>query len=621
MAAAIKAVGEERITIGKAAIEFCVPKATLWRRLRGVNKLTAIGNKKDLGSIRPVFNEAQEKEIVNHILEMEQRLFGLTSKDVRYIAYQLAERNGIKHPFNKEKELAGKDWLIGFMERHKSLSLRTPEATSATRAKSFNREAVENFFNLLETACDKSKFQPARIYNCDETAITTVQTKPSKVIAARGKSQVGCLTSAERGILATAVICMSAAGSYVPPFIIFPRVRMKAELQDGAPPGTAFACDKSGWMQTHIFTAWFQHFLSHTKPTAEDPVLLLLDGHATHVKNIEVITLALDNHVTMLIFPPHCTHKMQPLDVSFMKPLKCYYTQAIEKFLRCNPGRVVTVYQLSRLFGEAYLKAATMPTAINGFAKTGIYPLDRHIFSEADFAACGTTYQNTDDSTTSQNTMEVPGDTPSDNTRFDVTTSTSCVDESTTPVLMQEGSYQIIDLNINSESFKTCGPSDNNAPLENHVTYFVDPNEVSATIVISQSNPSCWPSNNKPSSVFPVPRLKHTTSQKKSSNPGCATVLTTPEYREKLSSSSSIKRTTCKGTSTKRPALKRPKVSKASLNDDKENEDAACIYCNELFSLSRRGEGWIKCTQCFQWAHEACVGAEGAAVFVCELCI
>lgn len=52
---------------------------------------------------------------------------------------------------------------------------------------------------------------------------------------------MGAITSAERGVLSTVVIFMAAGGNFIPPLIIFPRKRMKVELQDGAPPGTGFA--------------------------------------------------------------------------------------------------------------------------------------------------------------------------------------------------------------------------------------------------------------------------------------------------------------------------------------------------------------------------------------------
>jgi len=295
-----------------------------------------------------VFSEAQENDLVDHLIKMEALFHGLTTKDLRHVAFQLAERNQIDHTFNKEVALAGEDWLEGFRKRHPEISLRAPEPTSAARARAFNQPNVYHFFDLLEGVQDEKHIPPHRIFNVDETGLTTVGSKPSKVLALKGKPQVGRLTSAERGILTTAVITMSASGVFVPPLLIFPRVRMKLELLEGSPPGTAYACHPSGWMQMEIFVQWFRHFLSHTKPSENDPVLLILDGHNAHTRNLEVIELARKNHVILLVLPPHCTHRLQPLDVAFMKPLSTYYTQAIEKYLRNNPGRVVSVFQIIR---------------------------------------------------------------------------------------------------------------------------------------------------------------------------------------------------------------------------------------------------------------------------------
>ncbi|KAK9680915.1 hypothetical protein QE152_g38724 [Popillia japonica] len=61
---------------------------------------------------------------------------------------------------------------------------------------------------------------------------------------------------------------------------------------------------------------------------------------------------------------------MQPLDLAFMGPLKTYYSQEIENWLRNNPGRVVTSYQVCELLGRAYVRCATAEIAINGFRKS-----------------------------------------------------------------------------------------------------------------------------------------------------------------------------------------------------------------------------------------------------------
>ncbi|XP_041349129.1 jerky protein homolog-like [Gigantopelta aegis] len=352
MERAINEVRSGRLGYLAASKEYDVPKSTLERRVKDKNK-RATGSNKGLGNFETVFPKPLEEELVNYILRMEEIFHGLTTVDVRLLAFQLAERNGLPHKFHSETERAGKDWLAKFLRRHSNLSIRCPEATSAARARGFYRQSVMAFFTLLESLQDKYHFEPGRIYNVDETGITTVQGVPSNVIALRGKKQVGTLTSAERGTLSTATICMNALGNYIPPMIIFPRVRMKEHLKMGAPPGSLCVVHKSGWMQTELFVTWFQHFMKHCKPCKEDPVLLVLDGHATHTKNLEVIDLARDNGVVIVCLPPHCSHRLQPLDVSFMKPLSTFYTQEVEKWLRHNPGKVVTIYQVAELFGQA----------------------------------------------------------------------------------------------------------------------------------------------------------------------------------------------------------------------------------------------------------------------------
>jgi hypothetical protein len=277
------------------------------------------------------------------------------------------------------------------MSRHADIVLRTPENTSAARASAFNQTTVNKFFDLLEGEMDRSKFPASRIYNVDETGVTTVPNKLSKVLSSRGKKQVGVITSAERGQLVTVELCMSATGHFIPPLFVFPRVGMKQELLDHAPPGAVAVPHKSGWMQTEIFVDWFKHFLSHTNPSKENPVLLILDGHKTHTLNLEVIYLAREKYVTLLCLPPHCSYRLQPLDVGFMKPVMTFYTQEVEKWLRNHPGRVVTMFQVGELFGNAFMRAATVQTAVNAFKKTGIFPVDRHVFGDSDYAPSMTT--------------------------------------------------------------------------------------------------------------------------------------------------------------------------------------------------------------------------------------
>ena len=168
------------------------------------------------------------------------------------------------------------------MRQHPNLSVRQPEATSLARSMAFNVVTKDNFFDMLEKIKNEKIFPASRVFNVDETGLTTVQGRPSRIIAKKGRKPVGSLTSAERGQLCTAVICMSAGGAHIPPMIIFPRKRMKMELMDGTLPDTEYACHPSGWMQMDIIVQWFRHFLKHTGASLKNEALLILDGHDTH---------------------------------------------------------------------------------------------------------------------------------------------------------------------------------------------------------------------------------------------------------------------------------------------------------------------------------------------------
>lgn len=78
-----------------------------------------------------------------------------------------------------------------------------------------------------------------------------------------------------------------------------------------------------------------KHFELHAKPTAEHPVLLILDNHSSHISiSIEVLEYAKDHHIIIWSFPSDCSHALQPLDRSVFGPLKAYINQAMDNWMR-----------------------------------------------------------------------------------------------------------------------------------------------------------------------------------------------------------------------------------------------------------------------------------------------
>lgn len=218
----------------------------------------------------------------------------------------------------------------------------------------------------------------------NETGVQTTPNIVPKLVASTGKKDVSKAVSAEQGQTVTAVCAMNATGLYVPPFFIFKRKRMNPLLIKDGPLGCSMAVSEKGYMTNAVFLTWLDHFKKYASPSEDNPVLLVLDNHISHI-NYESVSYARKLHIHMLSLPPHSSHKTQPLDRAFFKPLKSYYDAAIDNWMTSHAGQTVTQYEVAGLFKVAFERAATLEKATNGFRSTGIYPFDNNVFTNDDF--------------------------------------------------------------------------------------------------------------------------------------------------------------------------------------------------------------------------------------------
>ncbi|GBP27792.1 hypothetical protein EVAR_94196_1 [Eumeta japonica] len=241
------------------------------------------------------------------------------------------------------------------------------------------------FFNNLEDVMRRcpSFADGSRVYCLDETGTTTVQ-KPKKIIAAKGARQLNKVTSAERGTLVTMCCAVSATGSTLPPAMVFPRKQLKSFMLNGAPVGTLGLAQSTDCMNSDLFPEVMKHFVKVTASTKENPSLLIVDNHDSQLASA-VLNIAKDNGVTLLTIPPHSSHRLQPLDVSVFGPLQTYYNAAMDSWLMRHPGKTISIYNIAELLGQAFNRAMTPSNIKSGFRKTGIFPFDRHIFTDIEF--------------------------------------------------------------------------------------------------------------------------------------------------------------------------------------------------------------------------------------------
>ncbi|KAL1516483.1 hypothetical protein ABEB36_000392 [Hypothenemus hampei] len=107
MEMAVEAILKGEMGYKKASTTFRVPSSTLERYVKKKRENAESVIDKTIGKFKSTFTVQQEKELVSYLIDMQRRLFGITMKELRQFAFQLAENNSLPHNFNKNTGMAG----------------------------------------------------------------------------------------------------------------------------------------------------------------------------------------------------------------------------------------------------------------------------------------------------------------------------------------------------------------------------------------------------------------------------------------------------------------------------------------------------------------------------------
>ncbi|KAJ8937508.1 hypothetical protein NQ314_011822 [Rhamnusium bicolor] len=92
--------------------------------------------------------------------------------------------------------------------------------------------------------------------------------------------------------------------------------------------------------------------------STEDPILLIIDNHETHA-SLATINFCRDNGITMVSFPPHTSHHLQPLDVSVFGPFKTYCNVSFNDWM-INPennNRKISILKCCQIDINTFLQS------------------------------------------------------------------------------------------------------------------------------------------------------------------------------------------------------------------------------------------------------------------------
>jgi len=205
----------------------------------------------------------------------------------------------------------------------------------------------------------------------DESGLQ-LASRSTEVIAEKGSKRVLQMSSAEKGETVSIIACCSAAGIFLPPYVIYKGVRRKKEFEDGLLPGSEFCMTDTGYAQSETFQNFITFFLKFKPP---GKTLLIMDGHRSHI-DAEAFAVAEQESILIMLLPAHTSHELQPLDKTFFRPLNAAFYNQCKTWHCQHPGRSMNKLVFSQVFTLAWNKAATTENAVSGHWNISTEPSD-----------------------------------------------------------------------------------------------------------------------------------------------------------------------------------------------------------------------------------------------------
>lgn len=217
---------------------------------------------------------------------------------------------------------------------------------------------------------------PSRIYNADESGFQTCP-ESGKVLGPVGMKNFYEVKSGKEKEQLTVMVGINAAGQVVAPMIVYPLVRISKDISINVPADWAIGKSRKGWMTgalyyeyiVNIFDPWLKN------NNIQKPVLLLVDGHRSHV-TLQVSEYCAANQIVVFALYPNSTHITQPADVSVFKSLKSGWKNTVFEYKQKTGNKAITRAGFAPLLAKVFEDKVTPEIVKNGFERCGLYPFN-----------------------------------------------------------------------------------------------------------------------------------------------------------------------------------------------------------------------------------------------------
>ena len=372
------------------AKKFNINRTTLSRRHRGLT--SKMGTNPNPAAL---LSPEQSKGLVDCINRLTTQMLPPTTYMVRRLARDICG----KPP--------GKNWVNRFINSESNtLDSAFLNGADLARGKADNEYQYRLYFNMVGIVLDpETRFNSAQVkqkieqydiqphnqYNMDEKGfLIGVLSKARRVFDAKALRSGKLLGSGQDGnrewVTLIGSICMD--GTYPPPSIIYQADsgNLQDTWLDNFNPEEQlcfFTSSATGWTNEELGLSWLVRvFDPYTKSKARqgrDFRLLFVDGHNSHV-NMKFLDWCDRNRILVAVYPPHSTHRLQPLDVSLYSPLAHYYSQNLDEWIHKTQGLTrISKRHFFSIFWPAFQSAFTTKNVFSGWERTGLHPFDPEV--------------------------------------------------------------------------------------------------------------------------------------------------------------------------------------------------------------------------------------------------
>jgi hypothetical protein len=279
----------------------------------------------------------------------------------------------------------GKRWA-----RARNLKVTAGEQIETARWLYGTKTIVLRWFNDMKAAM--VGVDQSRIFNFDEVMVAIG--KSGRVISSLEQN----VFRKKQGKLPhfTVGACFNMHGAHPPWLIVIPQILQKtvnSSLKRYIESGTAqLVASAKGWVTERVFTefakqfcSWLQTYRRERPERESSPAVLFIDNAPTHNAR-EAMEIFRNHNVMVITYPPHLTHVMQPVDVSWARAFKAFFTRWLHQLQKdndfqlfwCETGTPNDAQWLRSCVVAAAISAADQASSLalctKAFAQTGLAP-------------------------------------------------------------------------------------------------------------------------------------------------------------------------------------------------------------------------------------------------------